>query len=309
MNEMESANVALSVAVPPPSIDGEGTCPRGIVLQRFASNLSSGWLAGSSEAGPCSRETAAFLVQQRSPPSSRGLIDSLDPSATCSFPSLDLHTEQEEGGVQVSRSAAGLQQSTSCSSVSIPAMVASVLNLADATTRVASAKATGQSSSCSNGSLKIDVEVSARHLEVAKDFTRDTVSEVPETLRSHFQKSLTTLVQTRVRAWTLLLLRQSLSSNDDASRQRYLSLLQASSSWHVAATHLQFRALSFQNPQQADTCIDEEDYEMEADLVLPLLLEVTLDVGIKGHEMTVCVRAAGTISGTSMQARVVVCLF
>jgi len=294
MNTLETANVALPVS--PPPMDGEGTCPRGIVLQRFSSNLSSGWVADSSEAGPCRRGTAAFLVQQRSPHSSRDLVVSLDPSATCSSPSLNLQTGQEEGNPQVSRSGSGVQPSTNCSSVPIPAMVASVLNLADATTRVASAKAADNSSSRSNGTLNIDLEVSAQHLEFAKEFTRDTVSEAPGALRSNFQKSMTTLVQTRVRAWTLLLLRQSLSSNDDASRQRYLSLLQASSSWHVAATDLQFRALSFQNPQQADPCIDEEDSEKEADMILPLLLEATLDVGIKGHEMTVCIRAAGTIS-------------
>ena len=67
----------------------------------------------------------------------------------------------------------------------------------------------------------------AQNLSRSISYTRSSISQAPSTLQANLLSSFQSLVDSRVKAWTLLLLRHSLAKGDVESRQRLLSLLAA----------------------------------------------------------------------------------
>lgn len=120
-------------------------------------------------------------------------------------------------------------------------------------------------------------------------WTRSTAPYATSAVGTNLANSFTTLLNSRVRAWTLLLLRHSLSTGDSESRSRLLSMLSAKIKVKLVETEFKTLAL----PETAAGAKPKE-----ADVVLPLLFEVVLHITIQDKPESVHLRAPGTISST-----------
>ena len=164
-------------------------------------------------------------------------------------------------------------------------------------------------------------QVASRNMGRKTTWTRSSAPQAPPALLQSLRSSFGSLVDSRVRAWTLLLLRHSLNSGDSASRSRLLALLATGASIDMTAVTTTFVTLEL--PRETKARLDAEHRkkreEMRAsavergtvqmsrtpgeggdenrDVVLPLIFEAVVDVNIQGQEITVKLRAPGTISG------------
>ena len=118
-------------------------------------------------------------------------------------------------------------------------------------------------------------------------WTRSTLVYAPQAAAKNISTSFSSLVATRIRAWTLLLLRHSLTTGDAASRSRLLSML--SSKVEVMSTTTLFKTLSL--PDSAN------DHVKEADVILPLLFEANMTISLQGKNQSIFLRAPGTVAG------------
>lgn len=141
--------------------------------------------------------------------------------------------------------------------------------------------------SAAKDAANAELEV-AKSLEENSAWTKSTVGFAPSALVNNLSQSFSRLVGSRMKAWTLLLLRHSLSTGDESSRKRLLGILTAILKVESVAT--QFTTLSL--PDSAKV------HEKEADVILPLLFGATVTVtgqdGKKDDPVTV--RAPGAIS-------------
>jgi hypothetical protein len=196
----------------------------------------------------------------------------------CTLPSLDMRKEDEEAGasplpkVGEHRSTVPtMPPAAGAANSAVPQMEASVLsNAADASAKAAQVE---QKAAQSLGSLT--------------SWTKSSVMYASSAISKNVSDSFSSLVDSRVRAWTLLLLRHSLTTGDSASRSRLLSML--SSIIKVDSAKTAFKTLPL--PESA------AGQPKEADVILPLLLEVDMQVSIQAKHDTITLRAPGTISG------------
>lgn len=165
-------------------------------------------------------------------------------------------------------------------------------------------------------------QAAARNLGRKTTWTRSSAPQAPPQLMRNLSSSFASLVDSRVRAWTLLLLRHSLSSGDDASRSRLLALLATGASINMTAMATTFQTLDL--PAETKAALEKErrkkrvakkgaatgegggsnaqqkenskSGEEERDVVLPLVFEAIIDVTIQGQQVTVNLRAPGTVS-------------
>eukprot|EP00980_Cylindrotheca_fusiformis_P013517 scaffold3450_cov114-Cylindrotheca_fusiformis.AAC.22 len=195
----------------------------------------------------------------------------------CTIPSLDMRKIDEDAGINPlpnvgeHRSIIHLQPAGSKSGV--PRMDASVLGVSNAADASAKAAEVEQKAAQTLGSLT--------------SWTKSSVAYAPAALAKNIADSFSSLVNSRVQAWTILLLRHSLTTGDSASRSRLLTML--SSIINVVSANTSFKTLAL--PKSA------MGHAKEADVILPLLLEVDLQVSIQSKNDTVTLRAPGTISG------------
>ena len=185
------------------------------------------------------------------------------------LPSLDIQLSEKNGGaipdVGESRNAVndGLPQR--------PTMTASVL--------------TSAAKDAANAELEV-----AKSLGENSSWTKSTVGFAPAALVNNLSQSFSRLLGSRMKAWTLLLLRHSLSTGDESSRKRLLGILAASLKVESVTTNFSTIPL----PESA------KGQEKQADVILPLLFGATVTVTgqdeTKGEPVTM--RAPGTISGT-----------
>lgn len=118
-------------------------------------------------------------------------------------------------------------------------------------------------------------------------WTKSTVAFAPAALKNNISSSFTRLVDSRMKAWTLLLLRHSLSTGDGSSRKRLLGILGTCLKVESATT--KFRTLPL--PDSA------KGHQKEAEVILPLLFESHLNIkGKDGINELVTLRAPGTIA-------------
>ena len=197
----------------------------------------------------------------------------------CTLPSLDMQkVDDETGGNVLPKVGEHRKTDTDVSSLNpgerpVPHMEASVLNsAADASAKAAQVE---QKAAQSLGSLT--------------SWTKSSVVYASTAISKNVSESFSSLVDSRVRAWTLLLLRHSLSTGDATSRSRLLSML--SSIIAVNSAQTSFRTLPM--PESA------VGHPKEADVILPLLLEVDMEIAIESKRDVVTLRAPGTISGQS----------
>lgn len=187
-----------------------------------------------------------------------GIIDGSDGSAP--LPVIG-ETNDRSGAVTVT--------STNASSERRPVMAASVLTGATETAADSEEKA-------------------ARNIEKLTSWTKSTLEYASDAAKKNISKSFISLVQSRVRAWTLLLLRHSLSTGDNESRTRLMRML--GSSVKVESIETIFKTLELPEKAAAQA--------KEATVVLPLIFESVLHISSQLNEKTT-LRAPGTMTGSS----------
>lgn len=199
----------------------------------------------------------------------------------CTLPALDMRKVDEEVGSsplpkvgEHHKRETTTNLETIAEEKAFPQMAASVLNnAADASAKAAQVE---QKAAQSLGSLT--------------SWTKSSLVYAPGAISKNASDSFSSLVDSRVRAWTLLLLRHSLTTGDSASRSRLLSML--SSIIKVQSAHTTFKTIPL--PESA------AGQPKEMDVILPLILEVDMKVSIQSKEDTVTLRAPGTISGKTI---------
>ena len=190
----------------------------------------------------------------------------------CTLPSLDMRrADEESGNLTLPKVGEHWKNDLPKDQTMLPQWEASVLsNAADASAKAA-----------------VVEQKAAQSLGSVTSWTKSSVSYAPEALSKNISDSFSSLVDSRVRAWTLLLLRHSLTTGDSASRSRLLTMLSSIIKVNSAGTSFK----TFPLPECAG------DQVKEADVILPLLLEVEMLVSIQSQMEKVILRAPGTISG------------
>ena len=243
------------------------------VVAKFAS------LLGTKGKGSSSAMASSLLQTDSGTAASKELMLCLSKTVQgheviCTIPALDMTNVDEEASANP-LPRVGEHRSTAApatGSMSLPQMDASVLSsAADASAQAAQVE---QKAAQSLGSLT--------------SWTKSSLVYAPGAVAKNVSDSFSSLVDSRVRAWTLLLLRHSLTTGDTSSRSRLLSML--SSIIKVESASTSFRTLPL--PESAAS------QPKEADVILPLLLEVDMKVSIQSKPDTVKLRAPGTIAGT-----------
>ena len=130
----------------------------------------------------------------------------------------------------------------------------------------------------------------AQTLGSLTSWTRSSVVYASKQISENAADSFSSLVDSRVRAWTLLLLRHSLKTGDQTSRSRLLNML--ASIIKVNSAEIAFKP----QPLPANLANMTKN-ENDPDVILPLLFEVDLKISVQNSEHTVTLRAPGTISG------------
>jgi len=143
-------------------------------------------------------------------------------------------------------------------------------------------------SGATEGAAHIE-QKAAQNLGSGASWTKSTLVYAAQAVAINVSDSFACLVDSRVRAWTLLLLRHSLSTGDAESRSRLLSMLSACIKVDSAET--KFKTLPL--PESA------AKEPKECDVILPLLFEVVLHVTLQNRTETLTLRAPGTIAGKS----------
>ena len=120
-------------------------------------------------------------------------------------------------------------------------------------------------------------------------WTKSTLLYARDAMVTNISESFNRFTDSRLRAWTLLLLRHSLSTGDESSRSRLLGILQAS--LKVSATFTNFKVLPMPPTASSRTAPDT--------VILPLLFEATMNISLKEKKETVMLRSPGTVAGKS----------
>jgi hypothetical protein len=131
--------------------------------------------------------------------------------------------------------------------------------------------------------------MAAKEIGKQTSWTRSTLSYSSSAVCANVTDSFTTLLNSRLRAWTLILLRHSLSTGSVESRSKLLSMLGAVI--HVDSSESKYRTLPL--PDAAKGAKPKD-----SDIILPLLFEISLHISIQSKPDKIILRAPGTISGT-----------
>eukprot|EP00551_Chaetoceros_affinis_P008281 CAMPEP_0203668516 /NCGR_PEP_ID=MMETSP0090-20130426/5126_1 /ASSEMBLY_ACC=CAM_ASM_001088 /TAXON_ID=426623 /ORGANISM="Chaetoceros affinis, Strain CCMP159" /LENGTH=811 /DNA_ID=CAMNT_0050532975 /DNA_START=269 /DNA_END=2704 /DNA_ORIENTATION=+ len=208
----------------------------------------------------------------------------------------------------------------------IPVMVASVLGHCNTNHHLSTPTTTPTkpSNSGSTDPLQLDEASSkATGIEYAAtsnlgrpiSYTRSSAPHAPGAMARTISDSFSSLVEARLRAWTLLLLRHSLSRGDEDSRTRLMSLL-AANKIHLSAIVTTFRvdtsstvagAVTNNNGKNNkcgtagnETKINEHGngkYSREnCDYILPLTMEVNIDLKSQDKVISLHLTAPGTVA-------------
>lgn len=128
----------------------------------------------------------------------------------------------------------------------------------------------------------------ARSIGSETSWTKSTLLYARDAIVTNISGSFNRFTDSRLRAWTLLLLRHSLSTGDESSRSRLLGILQAS--LKVSATYTNFKVIPMPPTASSRTAPNT--------VILPLLFEATMQVSLKEKTESVTLRSPGTVAGT-----------
>lgn len=234
------------------------------IVSRFAALM--GTRTGSGDDGDVEPSSSAKEKELFSC-FSRALNDS---DVVCTLPSLDIKLD-EDGEDPLPEVGQHMETENSKNQTSHPVMEASVLSSA---------------ADASANAAKMEQKAAQRLCSITS-WTKSSIIYAAEALSKNVSKSFSSLIGSRVRSWTLLMFRHSLSSGDPASRTRLLSMLSAS-------IKIKSSVSSFKTLPLPDSC---KGQPKEADVILPLLFEVVMEVSVQDRTDTITLRAPGTISG------------
>jgi len=141
-------------------------------------------------------------------------------------------------------------------------------------------------------------------------WTRSSVHQAPPALLRSLATSFSALVDSRVQAWTLFLLRHSLSSNkgDKENRGFLLDMLETRTSIEVVAAVTTFTVLEegkaklrLEMERRRKAAVERGGKKKgmkteDCDLVLPLRFEAVMDVSLQGRKLSVRFSAPGHIA-------------
>lgn len=130
-------------------------------------------------------------------------------------------------------------------------------------------------------------ERTAKMLGALTSWTKSSLVYAPDATAKNVSASFQALVDSRVRAWTLLLLKNSLSTGDSTSRSRLLGML--SCMIQAKEASISFTTLSLPDSARGQP--------KDADVILPLLFQAELQLTLQERTETVSFQAPGTISG------------
>lgn len=160
-------------------------------------------------------------------------------------------------------------------------------------------------------------------------FTRTSVPHAPITLLHSLSSSFSSLLQSHIKSWTILLLRQSLNSGDETCRSRLLKLLAVQDDFAIKTMVTEFIIVEeqqidgklklseegFKRRESRLEKIKEEGRESGSilhmdycDLILPFVLKVAMDISFYGEEVTVHFHIPGSAGGTSNLTIIIVTL-
>ena len=182
-----------------------------------------------------------------------------------------------------------------------------------------SAKSKGDTLQEANATATGVEYAAAKNLGRLVSYTRSSAPHSPGTMTRTLFESFTSLVQSRVKAWTLLLLRHSLSSGDEDSRARLMSLL-ASNTIELSDMVTTVRVEKAEKEEKKeedrehkaenigeaqDQKADESSSSQNAtskpcDVTVPLSLEIDIDIALQERVISVHIEASGTAHGTSL---------
>jgi len=151
-----------------------------------------------------------------------------------------------------------------------------------------------------NGTARNEVrqnikEVAAHNLGKTTQTTHVTIQMTPSIILRNFVSSFSYLIDSRIRSWTLELLKHSLTTGDDESRARVLSILSMSSSISLGAIVTSFTALPVDdNWRQYANDRDSEHREAS----IPVEFQAVVDVSVQNRLATVKIKTRGSIHGT-----------
>mmetsp|Transcript_50776 Transcript_50776/g.75255 ORF Transcript_50776/g.75255 Transcript_50776/m.75255 type:complete len:814 (-) Transcript_50776:247-2688(-) len=134
--------------------------------------------------------------------------------------------------------------------------------------------------------------VAAKNLSEPVTWTRSSLPQAPMTMLSALSSSFSSLVDSRMRSWILVLLKHSLNSGHEESRGRLLSLLAASNSINLCAVVTTFQTLKL--PKE----FASQKAEEEGKIILPVIFEAVIDILEQRKQVTVRLRAPGMLNGT-----------
>lgn len=195
-----------------------------------------------------------------------------DDAVVCTIPSLDMRLSED--GQNPLPEVGQHMETDGPNSGLHPVMEASVLSsAADATADAA----------------KLE-QKAAQRLCTITSWTKSSIIYAANALCKNVLNSFSSLVASRIRSWTLLMFRHSLSSGDAPSRSRLLSML-------AAAVKIKSSSSSFKTLPLPPNAAGQTK---EADVILPLIVEVVLEIALQDRTDTVTLRAPGTISGTCL---------
>jgi hypothetical protein len=165
------------------------------------------------------------------------------------------------------------------------------------------------------GSMISNSTSSTTHLEMKaainmtrpQSFTRSSAHHAPTVLIRSLFSSFSALIASRMKTWTLLLLRHSLSSGDRASRDRLMGLLRKQNKFEMRAMVTEFQVEDQDGLMLEDVMVKGGHSDrnrklnrvgMEScDLILPIKFKAVIDATIQDHHCTVHLDAPGSIGG------------
>eukprot|EP00549_Striatella_unipunctata_P018978 CAMPEP_0118715078 /NCGR_PEP_ID=MMETSP0800-20121206/26640_1 /TAXON_ID=210618 ORGANISM="Striatella unipunctata, Strain CCMP2910" /NCGR_SAMPLE_ID=MMETSP0800 /ASSEMBLY_ACC=CAM_ASM_000638 /LENGTH=619 /DNA_ID=CAMNT_0006621137 /DNA_START=271 /DNA_END=2130 /DNA_ORIENTATION=- len=254
------------------------------LVKRFASQL------GASSASSGLMDVGADAILQCISSTVR------DSEIVCKLPSLNMGIKKDENTsilprVGSSRGTQGKIPETDSATESVPSMTASVFkNTGGVSVPIGSSPSSSGPSPHDSANL----EKFAASLESPTEWTKSTVTHAPSGMLRNLSSSLVTLVEKRVKEWTLLLLKHSLVSGDKTSRTRLMNLLRTSNGMSLKSSKLSFCTLPLPEGSTEDEELDEE--EENADLIFPLLVDYDADFFIQGKTDRIRIKIPGAMA-------------
>jgi hypothetical protein len=151
-------------------------------------------------------------------------------------------------------------------------------------------------------------------------FTRTSAPYAPVVLLHSLSSSFSSLIQSHIKSWTIVLLRQSLKSGDKTSRKHLLKLLSIQNDLSINAMVTEFileehqidlkSNLLDQALKRRESRIKKmkEDGEIESlfqmdycDVILPFVFKIAMDVSLYDEEVTVHLNSPGMCGGKYQQ--------